>query len=180
MARRLVLTILHKITNPAVLAFWFQGWLCNTVGAVLQDISLHPDWHTHYNLSGNSLLDIYAAFASADMSFRVPLIVNGTQQFFSLSSLMQLDMPSLYRQSVAGLARVADHASQNPDSPAGQLFTKGSCQSLAVAVCVLEMPHHSAKLCDEHLMKDSSMRQGQVTGVDIMHRLESQVRQVFL
>lgn len=144
--------------------------------ALLQAIILHPDYHTHYDLGGNSLLDVYAAFASSTMSFRLPLFVNGRQQLFSLATLMQLDMPLLYRQSVAGLATFAGQACQDSDSPAGQLFSKGACQSLAVAVCALETPHHSANLYNQYSMKDSSVHQGEVTGRDIMHRLELQVR----
>lgn len=149
------------------------------MAALLQALQLHPDWHTHYDLSGNSLLDVYAAFKSSNMSFRLPLFANGKQQFVALSTIMRLDMPSLYVQSIAGLASFAfeNQACQDPDSLAGRLFTKGACQSLAMGVCMLEAPHHSEKLCDEYQMKDSSMVQGQVTGVDIMHRLNQQVRQ---
>lgn len=127
-------------------------------------------------MGGKSLLDVYAAFATSTTSFRLPLLVNGTQQFFSLAMLMQLDMPLLYRQSVAGLAAFASQACHDADSPAGQLFSKGACQSLAIAVCALETPHHSTNLYTQYSMKDSSMRQGQVTGHDIMHRLEQKVR----
>lgn len=137
---------------------------------------MHPDYLTHNDLCGNSLLDVYAAFASSTMSFRLPLLVNGTQQSFSLASLMRLDMPLLYRQSVAGLAAFAGQACHDANSPAGQFFSKGACQSLAVAVCALEMPHHSAKLYNQYSMKGSSMHDGQLTGCDIMHRLEQQVR----
>ena len=144
--------------------------------ALLQAITLHPDYHAHYHLGGNSLLDVYAAFASSSMSFRLPLLVNGTQQLFSLATLMQLDIPLLYRQSVAGLATFAGQACQDADSPAGRLFSMGACQSLAVAVCALETPHHSANLYNQYSMKVSAMHQGQVTGRDIMRRLEQQVR----
>ena len=151
------------------------------MGALLQALQLHPDWHKHYDLSGNSLLDIYAAFKSSNMSFRLPLWANGTQELVPLSTIMQLNMPSLYVKSVAGLASFAfgNQACQDldPGSPAGQLFTKGACQSLAMGVCLLQAPHHCKQLCDEYMMKDSSSRHGQVTGLDIMHRLNQQVRQ---
>ena len=113
------------------------------------------------------------------MSFKLSLYANGTQQFIPLSTIMRLDMPSLYVQSIAGLAKFAfeNQACQDQDSLAGRLFTKGACQSLAMGVCMLEAPHHCEKLCDEYQMKDSSMHQEQVTGVDIMHRLNQQVWQ---
>lgn len=150
-------------------------------GCLVQGLQLHADWHTYYDLRGNSLLDIYAAFRSSKMSFRLPLYADGKQQLVPLSTIMRLDMPSLYVKTMAGLA---SFAFGNPDcqdfdqgSPAGQLFTIGACQSLAMGVCLLQAPHHLKKVCDQYMMKDSSSHHGQVTGHDIMHRLHQKVRQ---
>lgn len=150
------------------------------MNALLQGLQLHPDWRNYYDLRGNSLLDIYAAFRASNMSFRLPLYANGKQQLVSLSTIMRLDMPSLYVKTMAGLA---SFVFGNPDcqdfdqgSPAGHLFTTGACQSLAMGVCLLQAPHHLEKMCDQYMMKDSSSHREQVTGLDIMHQLNQKVR----
>ena len=141
----------------------------------MQDVTLHPDWSICFEMGNKSLLDIYGAFAASDLNFRIPLMVNQMPQTISLAALLQYDLPELYMQTIQGLADFKQKACRDPGSAEARIFSKASCQGMAILACILETPRQVAKLADAHLMKKQSDSHQGISGVDVMMRLDTEV-----
>ncbi|KAK9827492.1 hypothetical protein WJX74_005388 [Apatococcus lobatus] len=138
----------------------------------LQDLSQHPGWAVCSHMGNECLLDIYTAFAASDLSFKMTLLVGNTQQIVSLGTLCQHNLCDLYMQSIAGLADFAPRALNGPETADGRHFSQAACQCMAMIACLFEMPGHTAKLADLHLMKHAAGGQQSVSGTDLMMRLD--------